>query len=188
MNRVNLNIEKKYLFPIPLYKSNLNYPYIDNLKKLLYQIKAKDQGRKISNIGGWQSHDNLLDYPELKFINNFLDIFTKKELKVEKYTLNNAWGNISSQYCYNEIHDHSCQEDNTERNKITCWSGVFYIQCNKDSGGIKFHKPNQPSTYTAFIPSNNDLIIFPASLPHSVLSNVTEQDRISIAFNFLINS
>ena len=85
-------------------------------------------------------------------------------------------------------------------------SGVMYLNCNKDSGNIKFHKPenyyNHLNTGTlkfAFndyheataevwflTPNIGDVYLFPSHLIHSVGRNESDITRVSVSFDVFI--
>lgn len=179
MIKIPVDVKRLSLFPIPLFKIKLELDRSIAISKL-YEIKSNDKGRVISNVGGWQSHDNLLEYEEFNFINIFTSQFTKNVLQSSFYNLQNLWGNISSTNCYNEPHDHSMKFENKQQ----CWSGVFYLQVPKNSGNLKFHNPSSISDISSFETSTGEFMIFPAHIPHSVGINYASEDRISLAFNF----
>jgi len=185
------------LFSIPIYNYQLNF---DNKKieKYCYDLKEKDKGRVISNEGGWQSN-NLEGYiPELNelFIeilgrtNSFAkDIGLKTPLK-----LINGWVNINGYKDYNIDHNHPG----------ALLSAVYYVKTNDKSGDISFRNPasdvmsenliegvtiNEFNEYTScrkfLSPSNGMLYIFPSYLTHSVKPNLSNDERISIALNFV---
>lgn len=170
---------------------------IDNelIKKYLYDLEKKDsEGRIISNVGGWQSQPLDLEEPKLK---NFFDTVTYyfNEVAIslgfpkKEYTLNNVWANINRKNNYNSIHYHP-----------GCFlSGVYYVDGGDNKGQLKFRNPIQyiDSFYENHIEGFNEfnscdwtmpcdtgsLLIFPAWLYHHVTPNLTDEDRISIAFN-----
>ena len=61
------------LFPISLYKFSLNED-LNKLKNDIYSLQEKSSGRKISNIGGWQSED-LINDKNFIFISDFINTF-----------------------------------------------------------------------------------------------------------------
>jgi hypothetical protein len=61
------------------------------------------------------------------------------------------------------------------------WVGVLYIQTPENSGGIEFRRQGE---YQVFQPSVGDFLVFPGNLAHRVLKNMSEDFRISAAFNF----
>ena len=75
-------------------------------------------------------------------------------------------------------------------------SGVYYMRVSPDQGGIQFLNPNNiiqscnfpENTKTCpqsmeFIPCDGELILFPSWLMHNTCPNVTDEERISVAFN-----
>jgi len=81
-------------------------------------------------------------------------------------------------------------------------SGVFYIECLKESGQIVFENPFRdhlgytwdsrltvynPNTSSKWkiVPETNKLLLFPSFLNHYVEPNLSKDKRISISFNVL---
>ena len=77
-------------------------------------------------------------------------------------------------------------------------SGVFYIKVPKNSGELIFNNENLIRFYPLrikeynkynsqiwkFQPKENTLYLFPSWIKHMVSSNLTNEERISLAFNF----
>jgi uncharacterized protein (TIGR02466 family) len=181
--------------------SNLN---IENLIKEIYNYKERYDvdGRKISNVGGYQSWDfnwdiivsNNIEYKELNSLfssiqSSLLSINYGAEASLD---ISNAWVSINHKHDYNRTHQHP--------NSI--FSGVFYLQNPEDSESIiKFYRSREFSDYlmTQYIshdldssywsedfkifPKAGDLLIFPSYMFHEVYPNRSESPRISIAFN-----
>jgi len=77
-------------------------------------------------------------------------------------------------------------------------SAIFYLNFPEGANGVIFHRPDILSDYfgnlsnnekcgTVFetSPKDNDLIVFPSYLEHSVdASENIKEDRISVAMNF----
>ena len=80
-------------------------------------------------------------------------------------------------------------------------SGAYYVQVQEGADTINFHDP-RPQTgilrppVSALTSYNTDqvvvkvavgtLLVFPAWLPHSVDSNASEADRLSVSFNAML--
>ena len=177
------------------------------LIKLAYELK-KDPNNKRSFHLGWVSkifklEDNILFKQffddKLNEINNFVNLY--QLLKSYTIKCDGIWFNINPQYAYNFTHTHSGSD----------FSAVYYLQIPKvkhnadhDTGNkIVFDNPNAAqmnhqffqnimnyneinSNTWAIEPQENMLVMFPSYLPHRVNQNLSEQDRISIAFNFSI--
>jgi uncharacterized protein (TIGR02466 family) len=165
--------------------------FIDYCKK---RQKEDVEGRNYSNCLGWQSKDIL----SIDFVSDYLQESIEQslfsQLNVKERTniiINNFWINISPKYASNDYHIHNGSH----------YSGCFYVQCENRSGSIKIN-PNinfntdwmsflsdeyknayhiQPSV--EFEPKEGMMILFPSYLTHKVNNNLSNRDRISIAFN-----
>jgi len=189
------------IFTVPVSHKDLNLNTTE-LVSFAYDLKTKDAGRVLSNTGGWQSNNvDLTDLTLqplcieiLKFAKDYCDLVNfKKNLQI---LLTNGWFNINGYKDYNITHDHpGC-----------VISGVYYLQSNKDSGGITFYNPSNIIDWSwpdhikekySTINSNtynhssiiNRLILFPSWLKHSVQPNMDKQmERISFSFNISITT
>ena len=147
---------------------------IFNMINKLYELKKVDKGNKISNVGGWQNSQQLDQFQE--FIP--LTQLVKNSINLNiSFKNTGIWGNISSNAHYNNIHNHSNEE--------LIWSGVYYLQTPLNSGNIVFYS-DLDEPISEYCPKVGDLLLFHSSIPHSVNPNNSNQDRISIAFNFLL--
>jgi len=178
-NKLNLDLEKYLKYIYDIYK-------IDN------------NGRKISNFGGWQSNFlNLSDSILEPFLN---EISKNSKILLENYSLNNRnykiesmWANINKYKDSNHVHHHSG----------SVISGVFYLKTNKDCGSIVFKHPSEIINFCwrrddykeynqtngffyEFQPEDNALLLFPSWLNHYVNPNLNKEvDRVSISFNIV---
>lgn len=170
---------------------------LDNkaLAEYCQRVREEDPGRVVSNQGGWQS--NLIEKigPELQNLYNSVmarvdAVNTNIGYDGPKVRTQTLWININGKEHYNEIHDHPS----------SFYAAVYYVKAAKDQGSIKFHHPmpffsnystmNKISKYGTFNstvwevePKSGLLLIFPAYLAHFVSRNMTDEERISIAFN-----
>jgi hypothetical protein len=156
---------------------------ISNTQRQNKNTKIDKQYRK-SNFNGFQS----FEYPyitEKKHINElFYKFFEKVNELVNldfdnrfNYTLNNYWFNINKRGSYNKLHNHV----NTER-LIGGASGVFYLKTPKNSGNIVFESKDKKQLEIES--KEGHLLIFPIYLAHFVQESKSDEDRISIAFNY----
>jgi uncharacterized protein (TIGR02466 family) len=168
---------------------------IDNvkLKTWVYERKRNDIGRTISNDGGYQSSDiapgenseidSLVEYVNKEIFN------CCQQVLIPDCKLYNIWLNINPPGAYNQLHNHAG----------AMFSGVYYVSATHNQGDILFERndgaeyvlpspPATPSYYNcgraAYAAKTNALFIFPGWLKHCVTSNKTNQDRISISFNY----
>ena len=179
-----------------------DYLHIHNgdMEEYIYELKEKDVGRNVSNIGGWQSND--LDLTNDCFIELIEQItYRVKDLNVSlgfedtNITVCNGWANVNGKGNFNVPH---CHPD-------CFYSAIYYVKGGENKGDVVFMNPmpyfegliyknkiNAYSIYNSttwmFKPIPNQLIIFPSWLNHYVEPNKTDEDRISIAFNFKLDN
>tara|TARA_R110001592_G_scaffold357971_1_gene661925 strand:- start:2676 stop:3230 length:555 start_codon:yes stop_codon:yes gene_type:complete len=140
-----------------------------------------------SNSGGYQS--SSLFHPTLdknKPMWNLFSTITKKIANLHRQNelslplrLDNFWININKKTHFNVPHSHPC----------CIFSGVFYVKTPYNSGNFAFYRNIHVYKSTELIkPEENMLILFPAYFDHYVEPNNSNQDRISISFNYIKNN
>jgi uncharacterized protein (TIGR02466 family) len=182
------------IFANLLIQDNINLDN-DKLVQFAHKIKINTDGRSFTNRGGWQSRFVELE-PEVQGliseINDRLDSLRQviKFKKNTKLKVESMWININLPYSYNISHVHPG----------SYISGAYYVSVPENSGNIEFKHPSnlQPiftprdslEEYNAFnsskwviTPSSSQLIMFPSWLEHGVSQNLSDEARISIAFN-----
>jgi uncharacterized protein (TIGR02466 family) len=188
-----MNINEEIMFFSPAYCTILEDINNEKIIEESYFFQKKFTSVKKSNFGGWQSpsdwqHKDLKDTEISNLLSNIQEmanhIFKVWEIEAK---LDNFWININKKHNFNKIHSHpGC-----------VFSGVFYVKCNEKSGNIIFERPDNQGfciddsktnphrfgTYF-FQPQNKMAIVFPSHLKHYVEPNMSDEDRISIAFNF----
>jgi uncharacterized protein (TIGR02466 family) len=190
---MNLN----YIFPTPIWQDILSCD-LYNIKMYILSEQSSDNGRKVSNVNGWQSKsfspDELMETPVCQFITA---LEKKIKLCLEDYgsskkpVISNIWFNVNPHGASNSTHVHT----------DSFLSGVFYVQAPSECGDIVFerqaydqyilgsHIRNSTHISSAaqwkFTPKHNMLLIFPAWIPHHVEINSSSTKRISISFNIL---
>lgn len=165
------------------------------LVDMAYELKADNE---LNDCNGWQSFDqkNEMMYsfpiPKGLKLQQYLDSAVNniaKELGLPMVSLLNYWLNINPTGGYNNLHKH--------RNSLLV--GNLYLQVpDSTSGGIEFVRDDDTDYYVppdaeyhpvigtrkTINPNQGDIIIFPGWLPHSVKTNKSTQDRISLSFNY----
>ena len=180
-------IEERW-FSYPIWCDMVEYEHHEELLKYCLLRKVYDDGRVLSNNGGWQSSELFFNTDDVM---NKLCIFLQQHLnflneKIEKkLVINNLWININGYQTTNATHTHP----------LSYISGVFYVKAKENQGDICFENPlkyfnqfmyGEPTFLDSYVyhkPRTGKLLLFPSSLPHSVLPNETNIDRISISFN-----
>lgn len=184
------------LFSTPIFHNFFNLDLKD-LEDLAYRLQGQSEGRKKSNVLGWQSND----IQEEEEVQNLIFEVNNQLKELHEYcrfksdtqlVLNNMWININKKYSYNQNHIHS----------DSFFSGVFYVKVPEKSGFINFENPsslqkvfmqqykhflNNLNEFTAeswtYSPHPNMMVLFPSWIEHNVDQNLSDSDRISIAFN-----
>ena len=145
-----------------------------------------------SNTVNWQTEPNLHTKVEFKiFADMVLD--TSKEIletldyAVEDIAITDMWGNVLRKGEAHPPHTHS--------NNFL--SGVYYLYSN-NAAGIQFFDPrpaadvmvpkktkktHNNSNLLSFASKTNRAVFFPSWLNHWVPQNISEKNRISIAWN-----
>ncbi len=185
------------------FTTNIWYDYVsfdfNSVKEECELFALTHEGRKISNIGGWQSTDiyldNLNEYKKFKSIQIVLNIINQKieefakEINLDpqqKLELDNVWINLNGTGHYNDQHAHE-----------NCFfAGVLYVNVNVNTGDIVFVNNNinphfefsSTKAYpvhhnVSYKPENGKIIIFPSWAQHKVLPNESDEVRISLSFN-----
>ena len=185
-------------FPTPVWWEQTQLDNTDMLK-LCYQLHTDDDdGRVLSNQGGWQSKDFRPDaYAEMKPLHD--KIMDQVDNCIRDYgyheehcypIMENFWFNINKQGNTNSVHIHD--------NSVI--SGVYYVSARPEQGNINVYKNHMQDfiiasaapmkNYTpisasciAYEPMSSKLILFPGWLPHGVERNKTDEDRVSVSFN-----
>jgi uncharacterized protein (TIGR02466 family) len=107
---------------------------------------------------------------------------------VPEVRIDDLWINISPPNSYQEVHHHGSY----------LFSGVIYINVDKDSGDFWFINPlaseaillRNPTIFGRsynITPNNSSITIFPSWMQHRVSQNKSNINRISISFNIKSN-
>ena len=180
------------IFQCPIFGETL---VLDNNKILSYCISEpnNDDGRHVSNSGGWQSSSRK---EKVESLDELLTSVEKTSnqitsfLGIHSVRLENYWININGYKDFNWSHFHAgC-----------VLSGVYYVKVPENSGNIVFEHPradfmtewvatnqNSRNSTTWFLsPKEQTLLIFPSWLTHRVLQNDNKTEkRVSISFNLV---
>lgn len=172
---------------------------IDNKTIAEYCLKVRETspGTHISNRGGWHSSEIPTPIPQdLEKLFNDLTVFVNdvgaRYTGISNLVLGNWWININGKHDYNVPHDH--------QNSIL--SGVYYVSVPaENTGNLILHrgdtaeffltsKVQREATMANALmvdcpPTESSFYLFPSWVKHSVERNESNQERISIAFNFI---
>lgn len=181
------------LFSTPIVKKTLSLD-IKEIQRVCYKIQSSTSGVINSNRNGWQS-DNVSNVTNFKplytEILNVMNEYKDEVGAVGDVNIDNIWININAKGGSNITHNHP-----------HCFmSGVYYVSTPKDCGFLYFENPStvnynwlakhfkdystntMASDVWQIEAKENDLYVFPSWAKHGVLSNMSNEDRISISFN-----
>jgi len=180
-------------FPQVVWSAIVNKVHNIDLTDFAYQKKKKDQGRIVSNYGGWQSNDLVAgEHDQLDKLVAHLNFEVNecaKQVGLNPVKLYNIWLNINPPGSYNHLHNHVG----------SVFSGVYYVQADENQGNIQFERSDNAeyhipaivakdtyytSTRATYKAKTGALYVFPGWLKHSVQGNRSTEDRISISFNY----
>ena len=160
----------------------------------LKEMNWKGPSDQISNRKGWQKN-NVESLPQMTALSKA--IFTEFEkfvvaelapVKELSIYLGNMFVNINPPGAYHLPHIHDGH-----------WTGVYYLSAPKDCGDLSIMKPHQCATqaeqtkWFANVRLEEDITpkagtgyFFPTHLVHYVHENLSDEDRISVAYNIRI--
>ena len=187
------------LFPVPVFRYRYeNWQEIQDILLPKFLEAEKNNTKKTFYPNGYTSYnndnDNILFWDEAKELLNFVGsaVYTSHvETSLSgNVFLQYSWFTIGRKYSYHEQHNHL----------PSTWSGVYYIKSNEEQSPITFMNrnteyvwpyPANPIEYnplnsseTRFSTNSGDCIIFPSYLNHKVEQSMTDDPRVTIAFNF----
>lgn len=176
MTKQENNFDYTSICNLGIYSTLISSLDVDNFIKELYNIKDSQPSVSKSNVGGYQTeinlHHNPKFFPLVKILNNvIIELNSNPNIKIDS-----LWGNISSFGNFNTCHTHTRSQESI--------SGVIYLSTPKKCGNIVFHNPLNLDEARVFFPKVGLLLLFPNILPHAVEPNLSQEDRISISFNF----
>ena len=180
------------IFPINITMNNIGRDFTED-ELTCFSKHKKSVTKAISN--SFTTNNNILDELELKNIKKFilenLNFYLRKVIspisKDNELYLTESWITKTNKNEHHHTHSHA--------NSVI--SGVLYLKTiNKDSitlysphrPRIDISRDNQTKDYNNLevLVRKGDLILFPSTLMHSVKTNVTEDERVSLAFNSFI--
>ena len=177
------------LFQTPVY---FGFDSVDtsNLTDTILEMQVAPSA-VVSNDGGWQSPSKDLTLIDKLICNHAKKYFRSLGNESVLFNITAQWANINGPSCSNLAHSHGTSD----------FSGVFYVKVPDNSGDLFLHNIHAPanplghifplSTHTKsghrIKPETGLIVMFPGNTLHSVTTNRSTEDRISIAFNIDID-
>jgi len=163
---------------------------IKNAKKCDYEKSGRDEPSSLSLAS---SNKYFLNQKSLLFLKENLEkdfnSFAKDVLKYNNvFKITTSWITKTESKEVSQWHNH-----------LNClYSGILYLQTDKDTGKIVFNKfdtkgiyleptewNNLNSNEMKILPKNKMLIYFPSEIYHKIEENKSNITRYSLAFNFM---
>ena len=188
-------MKKNLLWPTEIYSFNSNTIDNNKVKERILEKEKGESSRSISNVGGWQSEDTILEEEVFSEIKDFLFECVssiKNELYIDDvdFLLAQSWANVNR---YNHDNSGHIHDD-------THWSCVYYVtetytaplyfidprvRIYMDNSNL-FLKNKYYNTLGSEKSMPGEVIFFHSWLEHAVAKNSTDNPRISISCNFLV--
>jgi len=193
----------EYWFPTPIYYNMIHN--VEEVQKELFQIMENISFHKSvasgwdKNTGsfsdGYNENENFLEkYKPLLFLNElqknlalyFEDLkFCPIKCNVD-IIIKESWLTKLKKNEYHHQHLHPNSE----------LSGVYYVKANCNHGNLSFTPPSLAldasrvfagrTNNVDYKPEVGKLILWPSLVEHHVVSNQTDEDRISLSFNIVL--
>jgi uncharacterized protein (TIGR02466 family) len=196
----DLIMQKISIFPTNIWKFSINDSKRVNAEILEYIQSLKDDPESVfssKSKSKWHTTRALHKREQLAEVNQFVIDSCRSVLEATKVkngdslVITGAWGNISGPGSSHHKHTHP-------NNYLSC---VYYVATDKGCNTINFYDPREqvglirPSVSENTIDNtedislevySGDLVIFPHWLRHNVSTNVSNAERVSIAFNLML--
>ena len=188
-------MKKNLLWATEIYSFKSDNIDNDKIKEILLEKEKSESSRSISNVGGWQSEDTILEEDGFSGIKDFLFECVssiKNEIYIDdvKFFLAQSWASVNRNGHYNVNHDHGNSQ----------WSCAYYVtetygaplffkdpRVRKDTDASHLYLKNKYfNTLGSEKSMPGEVIFFPSWLEHGVAKNSTDNPRISISCNFLL--
>ena len=147
---------------------------------------------------GWQSMQTLHEREEFRDLMSCINkaatsILHFLKLGYDAFEVTGCWANVLAKGAAHKAHSHP--------NNFL--SGVYYVRTHPGTNTINFHVPRsqtgiirppvvelsaENTDQVVVGVKNGTLLIFPSYLQHSVDTNTSEEERVSISFNIMFTS
>jgi hypothetical protein len=178
------------LFPIPVYIGKVKHH--ERIKKFVLH-NVEEYGTPSTwncsvNSSFGHNNDWLLNVVEL-YSDNYDEYFKQFDVKCNMHLID-IWYNEYKKSQYQERHHHLPAD-------LSC---IHYIKLNSDHFGTTFINPHylhnasnvlmnhkSPHTFTPFV-EEGDIVIFPSYLEHYVKTQNTDQQRVTLSWNYRLSN
>ena len=200
-------MEERHLFYTPLWQTNVaagEAEWPAQRSAMLARIAtlvAEKKGVERTNFGGWQSDDDLYKHKEFGWLTQRIMALANEVATnfsaTARFDDGLLWANVNRRGDFNAMHTHP----------DAILSGTVYLKIDSaEQGVIQFldardgsptahwrcytklnHKTALTDQAVTVSPCEGDILFFPGWLKHWVTPNLTDEERISVAFNVRMN-
>lgn len=188
------------MFPTLVWKVELKLEFHEAIDaKILTALeRMRRDAPELAPGQGWQSGQTLHELEDFRDFVSCVNKAAKKVLRFlrigyDAFEITGCWANILARGAAHKAHSHP--------NNFL--SGVYYVRTHPGTDTISFHDPRnqtgiirppvveltaENTDQVVVRVKNGTLLIFPAYLQHSVDTNMSERERVSISFNIMFSS
>ena len=188
------------MFPTLVWKIQLRAKLHEAMdaKILAALARMRRDAPQLASGQGWQSEQTLHELEEFLDLISCVDKAAKSVLRFLRIGYNaveitGCWATVLGKGAVHRAHSHP--------NNFL--SGVYYVRTHPGADTISFHDPRnqtgiikppvveltgENTDLVVLSVKNGTLLIFPSYLQHSVDTNRSEEERISISFNIMFSS
>lgn len=194
------NTDVLSMFPTPVWKIELTSEAQKTVNKNILEALEgiRPPIADLISAKGWQSNHDMHKLDEFRVLVSYIGDSVRTILKFLKigyddFEITGCWANINPSGASQRTHSHP-------NNYL---SGIYYVQTQARADTINFHDPRAQTgiirpPVTELTVDNTDqvvvkvdsgtLLVFPSYLQHSVETNDSDRERISISFNIMFSS
>lgn len=188
------------LFPTLVWKVQLKAELHEAVDAKILTVVERLR-RDVPKLGlgeGWQSDQTLHELEEFRDLISCVNSTAKNVLRFlrigsDAFEITACWANVLAKSAAHKAHSHP--------NNFL--SGVYYVRTHPGADTINFHEPRsqtgiirppvaeltaENTDQVVVRVKNGTLLIFPAYLQHSVDTNMSEKERVSVSFNIMFSS
>ena len=188
------------MFPTLVWKIQLRAKLHEAMdaKILAALARMRRDAPQLASGQGWQSDQTLHELEEFRDLISCVDKAAKSVLRFlrigyDAVEITGCWATVLGKGAAHRAHGHP--------NNFL--SGVYYVRTHAGADTISFHDPRnqtgiikppvveltgENTDLVVVSVKNGTLLIFPSYLQHSVDTNMSEEERMSISFNIMFSS
>lgn len=171
---------KHDIFATPIWGFNLKAEkfHLPEYVEYINDMCENQESVKKNNYGGWQSHEDLHKEGIFRELNKSINDIC--HMCIADSYIQNMWANVNFYKDFNGQHTHD-----------GLLSGVFHLSVPKNSGNLVLVDPRpllKSNNTFPIKPEPLALVLFPSWLEHYVEPNLSNEPRISMSFNTMVDN